>query len=93
MITAKDLDRMVQECFHDNSTSFEEDFENWGIDPEAMEQVIMLLIRGTLQDIFKERTMEGATAAIESSIAVGFGIGFKCAMELEMQRLVEGNDD
>lgn len=82
--------RIMEELFYDPNTSFEQDMEAWGIDSDALNEIIAQTAFKTMQELMKSRTPEEIRLTLCSEFVLGFGLGYRCAMELEMNRLKHG---
>jgi hypothetical protein len=83
---ATELTRLADELFTDDARPMKEDVEAWGIEPEALELVFALIYNSTIRDLSKG---ENPRLALGIAFYAAFGLGYKCALELEMHRITE----
>jgi hypothetical protein len=84
MLNKKDLERLVDTTYNNEDTDIGEDLVLWEIDPDALRLILSELARDTIKEIAETRT---AFSPILIAAICAFGFGYKCAMEVEMQRI------
>lgn len=87
MLEKKDLARILLEIMVDESKTLEEDLASKGIEEETFKFIVDEMAR---QTIFNIRSGKNLPSSLRTEIVSSFFWGYKCALELEMQRLVEG---
>lgn len=84
MLDKAAITRLLEELYVNDSASLLEDFEAWGIEAEAILYVMVQMSSHGMMDTVATGNARGA---FDTIFCAAFGLGYKCALELEMERI------
>ena len=91
MLNGEDLNRILLELFPNEEQPLQDDFEAWGINPEAALVALDFVVSDTVRDMLRSNSSPELRGSIRAGVLLAFGFGYKCAVENEMRRIVNAS--